>query len=89
MNSNLLVFFLSIGMVFIFCFAVFTNMEVKNNKNEILKIEKDIADLKVAIKRQKIEIASLTNPQSVLDYIKRNDLKALKLKNITTIYVED
>lgn len=89
MNGNLLIFFLSVGMVVIFFFAVSANMKVKNEKKDIVKIEKEIRDLKTNIKRRKIEIASLTNPVLILDYIKKNDLKVLKLKNITTIYIEE
>lgn len=76
-------------MVVIFFFAVSANMKVKNEKKDIVKIEKEIRDLKTNIKRRKIEIASLTNPVLILDYIKKNDLKVLKLKNITTIYIEE
>lgn len=88
MNNNLLIIVLSISMAFVFCFAIFTNLNVKNSKTEVSRIEQEIDDLKTAIKRQKIEVASLTNPQIVLEYIKRNDLEPVKLKNITTIYID-
>ena len=87
MNSNLLVFVLSIVLVLIFSLALFTNMSVKSSKNEIVKIEKEIDNLKIVIKRQRIEISSLTNPQLILEYIK-NDLKSFRLRNILTIYLE-
>lgn len=88
MNSNLLVFVLSIVLVLIFSLALFTNMSVKSSKNEILKIEKEIDNLKIVIKRQRIEISSLSNPQLILEYIKKNDLKSFRLRNILTIYLE-
>ncbi|OHD11418.1 MAG: hypothetical protein A2086_09790 [Spirochaetes bacterium GWD1_27_9] len=85
---NFFVIFASFVIVILFGSAVFINLNIKNSKTEVERLNDEINDIKQEIKRQKIEISSLVSPVLVIDYIKKNDLKAVKLKNVTYIYVE-
>ena len=84
---NFFVIFASFVIVILFGSAVFINLNIKNSKTEVERLNDEINDIKQEIKRQKIEISSLVSPVLVIDYIKKNDLKAVKLKNVTYIYI--
>jgi len=73
----------------IFFSGVFINMDVKKSKEELELIMEDIDKIKLEIKRQKIEIATLTSPHLVLDYIKENNLTTISNDNTEVIYIEN
>ncbi|MBN2547015.1 MAG: hypothetical protein JXB50_14535 [Spirochaetes bacterium] len=73
----------------IFFSGVFINMDVKRSKEELELIMGDIDKIKLEIKRQKIEIATLTSPHLVLEFIKRNNLTCVSKDNIEVIYIEN
>ena len=51
----------------IFLAGVFLNLNIKSSKEELYELQQDIKKIKLEIRRQKIEITSLTNPIYVLD----------------------
>ena len=60
--SNVIIIFSTILLAVIFLGSVFINLEIKNTREELYGIQEKIRDLELEIKRQKIEITTLTNP---------------------------
>jgi cell division protein FtsL len=87
-NFNIFIIIASITIVGLFLGAVFINLNVKNDKIAIEKINDQIAELKLDLKRQKVQIATLTNPFKVLKYADDNNLKPISIKRKHTIYVD-
>ena len=65
------------------------NLDIKDKKIEIDKLNESIKTLDLKIKRQKIEITTLTNPKFVIDYIERYNLKPVSLKNVNTVVIKN
>lgn len=86
--SNIVVFFAAFTTSCIFFGSVFVNLQIKNSKVEVIELYEKVDSLKNDIKRQKIEIAALTNPALVLKYIEENGLKPVPLKDITVMKIK-
>jgi hypothetical protein len=80
---------LSVFIAGLFLGSVLININVKNSKNEINRTNEEIKDIIKIIKRQEIEITSLTNPQNVIKYIKEHELKPVSLSRKVIIYVDN
>ena len=89
MKNGLLVVIGSILMVIIFLITVFVNTSVREERIIINNLEKEITTKKNNILFQEIEIAALTNPKFVYNYILENNYKPIKIKDITSIYIKD
>jgi cell division protein FtsL len=87
-HSNIILTVASFIIAAIFFSGVFLNLEIKKSRNEIVKITKEIEDLRLDIERKQIEIATLTSPLNVIKYIEKNDLKPVKLKNIEKVIIK-
>jgi cell division protein FtsL len=85
---NYFIILASVTIVGLFLGAVFINLNVKTEKIAIEKIKSEIDDVKMDLKRQKVEIATLTNPQRVLTYIENNEMKSVPLKKKHFIFIE-
>lgn len=86
--SNAIIIISAILLAVIFLGSVFVNLEIKNSREELYGIQEKIKNLELEIKRQKIEITTLTNPYYVYEYIDRKNLKPVPLSNIETIYIK-
>lgn len=87
--SNLVTLIATLLIAAIFLGGVFLNLDIKNSKEELYNFQDDIKQLKLEIKRQKIEITTLTNPMYVLNYIEKKKYKPAPLKNVDFIYIEE
>jgi hypothetical protein len=87
--SNVIIIISTFLLVCLFIGTVFINLDIKDKKTEIDKLNDSIKILDLKIKRQKIEITTLTNPKFVIDYIERNNLKPVSLKNIETVVIKN
>ena len=88
-NSNLSVVVSTFILGILFLASVFININIKEEKKELEKMKKKISSLELRIKRQKIEITTLTNPKFVINYIGRYNLKPVGLKDIDTIVIKN
>ncbi len=86
--SNVVIIISTILLAIIFLGSVFLNLEIKNSREELFSLQEKIKDLELEIERQKIEITTLTNPYFVIQYIDKNKLKPIPLRNIETIYIK-
>ena len=88
-HSNVIVIISTIMLAVIFLVAVFFNLEIKKSKDELDELKEELVELQIEIKRKEIEIATLTSPKNVLDYIEKNNLKPVLLKNIDMILLKN
>lgn len=86
--SNVVIIISTILLAIIFLGSVFLNLEIKNSREELFSIQEKIKDLELEIERQQIEITTLTNPYFVIQFIDKNKLKPIPLRNIETIYIK-
>lgn len=86
--SNIVTVVASILIALIFLGGVFINLDIKTSKGELEDLYQTIDRLRLEIKRQKIEIATLTSPVLVLEYIEKNDLNSVKLGNIENVHIK-
>jgi hypothetical protein len=86
--SNLILIISTFMLAVIFFGAVFININIKNSKEELGKMQDEIKILDLQIKRDKIMIASLTRPDNILDFIERNSYKPVPIKNIEILKIE-
>jgi cell division protein FtsL len=89
MNSNIYILIASVILASIFLGGVFLNLGIKNSKEEVVKLESDIKDIKLDIKRKKIEITTLINPHNVFDYIDKKGLKPVPLRNVDVVVLKN
>ncbi len=86
--SNIILTVASIIIAIIFLSGVFLNIEIKKSKDELVKITADIEDLRLDIEKKRVEIAALTGPANVFDYIEKKGLKPVKLKDTVKIVIK-
>ncbi len=86
--SNIVTVISTILIALIFLGGVFINLDIKTSKEELGELYQTIDRLKLEIKRQKIEMATLTSPVNIVRYIEKYDLKPVKLRNIENIYIK-
>lgn len=72
----------------LFIFTTFVSIKVKAQEREVTEIYKKIDDMRIEIKRVKIEASTLTNPLEVLDYIEENEMKSVKVKDLINIEID-
>lgn len=72
----------------LFIFTTFVSIQVKAQEREITQIYKEIDEMRIEIKRVKIEASTLTNPLEVLDYIQENGMKSVKVKDLVNIEID-
>ncbi|MCG8572890.1 MAG: hypothetical protein MJB14_22385 [Spirochaetes bacterium] len=87
-KSNTVIFVASFIISIIFFASVFVNLQIKTIKLEVNEIYEEIDELKQTIKRQRIEITTLTNPHKVLEYIEENQLTPLTLDQVNTMQIK-
>ncbi len=85
---NIGIFIGALTISILFFANVFINLGIKTEKEELLKIENEINEIVVDIKKREIEIATLTSPVEVLRFAKNNNYKNLNLKDIKVIIIE-
>lgn len=85
--SNIVILVSTLIIAMIFFGSVLLNLHIKSSKEELYKIQQEIDQLKLDIKRQKIEITTLTNPLRVYEYIEKKGYKAISIKNMEFIYL--
>lgn len=72
----------------LFIFTTFVSIKVKAQEVEITEMYKKIDNMRIEIKRVKIESSTLTNPLEVLDYIEENEMKSVKVKDLINIEID-
>ena len=72
----------------LFIFTTFVSIKVKAQEREITQIYQKIDDMRIEIKRVKIESSSLTNPLEVLDCAEKNGMKSIKVKDLVNIEID-
>ena len=88
-NSNIVTIIATFLIAVIFFGSVFVNLDIRKSKEDITRLEDEIDKIKIDIMRQKIEITSLTNPVLVINYIEKNGLKPVPLKNVEIIKLNE
>ena len=76
-------------IVALFMSTVVINTSVREERIAIDRLEEEIKDIKNTMLFQEIEITALTNPKFVYEYIQKNNYKPIKIKNITTLYINN
>ena len=64
------------------------SINIKSSRDELIQIQKDITSLRDDIKRQEIEITSLTNPLDVIEFANDNGLKTISIDKIKIINIK-
>ena len=64
------------------------SINIKSSRDELIQIQKDITALKDDLKRQEIEITSLTNPLDVIEFANNNDMKTISIDKIKIINIK-
>lgn len=82
-----MVFISSILIALLFIGTVYVNLGIKDTKKMILDKYKKIDEYRVDLKRLKIEIAALTNPQDILIYAEKNNMKSVPLDSVKPIEI--
>ena len=76
----------------LFIFTTFVSIKVKAQEREVTEIYQKIDEMRIEIKRVKIESSALTNPLDVLDYAAENEMKQHPktkwLKSKTTFFTQ-
>ena len=86
--SNFFVFFASLIIAVLFFGSVMISTNIKSSRDELTQIHKDITALKDDLKRQEIEITSLTNPLDVIEFANNNDMKTISIDKIKIINIK-
>lgn len=89
MKSGTTIFIAAFTISVIFLGSVFVNLNIKKQKNELEQIYKEIELIKKDIKRQKIEITTLTNPDYILDYAEKKGYSSVPVKDIIQIDIKE
>ena len=61
---------------------------IKSSRDELIQIQKDITALRDDLKRQEIEITSLTNPLDVVEFANDNEMKTISIDKIKIINIK-
>ena len=72
----------------LFIFTIFVSIKVKAQEREVTEIYQKIDEMRIEIKRVKIESSALTNPLEVLDYAAENEMKSVKVKDLVNIEID-
>ena len=72
----------------LFIFTTFVSIKVKAQEREVTQIYQKIDEMRIEIKRVKIESSALTNPLEVLDYATENQMKSVKVKDLVNIEID-
>lgn len=72
----------------LFIFTTFVSINVKAQEREVTEIYQKIDEMRIEIKRVKIESSALTNPLEVLDYAKENEMQSIKVKDLVNIEID-
>ena len=64
------------------------SINIKSSRDELIQIQKDITALRDDIKRQEIEITSLTNPLDVIEFANENEMKTISIDKIKIINIK-
>ena len=72
----------------LFIFTTFVSIKVKAQEREVTEIYQKIDEMRIEIKRVKIESSALTNPWEVLDYAAENEMKSVKVKDLINIEID-
>lgn len=72
----------------LFIFTTFVSIKVKAQEREVTQIYQKIDEMRIEIKRVKIESSALTNPLEVLDYATENQMKSIKVKDLVNIEID-
>lgn len=64
------------------------SINIKSSRDELIQIQKDITALKDDLKRQEIEITSLTNPLDVIEFANNNEMKTISIDKIKIINIK-
>ena len=86
-NLNISFLVSALLLASIFLCGVFLNLNIKDSKEELYDLQKEIKQIKLDMKRQRIEITSLTNPLYVINYIEKRAYKPVKLRNIKVLNI--
>lgn len=82
------IFLSSIFIATLFVMTTFVSVRVKDLERNVISTYKEIDELRIEIKRVKIEISALTNPVDVLEYIEQEGLKNIKVKDVINVKVD-
>ena len=72
----------------LFIFTTFVSIKVKAQEREVTQIYQKIDEMRIEIKRVKIESSALTNPLEVLDYATENQMKSVKVKDLVNSEID-
>jgi hypothetical protein len=86
-HSNSMIIISTFMLAVVFFGAVFININIKNSKNDLDKLYEEINQLDIELKRQDLEIAFLTSPGKVLDFIEEHGYKSVPLKDIEILKI--
>ena len=64
------------------------SINIKSSRDELIQIQKDITALRDDLKRQEIEITSLTNPLDVVEFANENEMKTISIDKIKIINIK-
>jgi cell division protein FtsL len=88
-RANLFSILSTVVIAVIFFWSVFLNLNIKNSKNKLEALYEEIEEIQLDIKRQNIEITTLTNPQLIIKYIKDNGLQPVPLNQMHYLEVNN
>lgn len=86
--SNFFVFIASFIIAALFFGAVMISTNIKSSRDELVQIQADITALRGDLKRQEIEITSLTNPLDVIEFANKNEMKTISIDKIKIINIK-
>ncbi len=87
-HTNIIIILSSVFLIALFLTSVFVNLEVKNAHEELDRINKEINSFLLEIERKEIEIAALTSPANVFEYIEKKKLKPVSINNIERLIIK-
>ncbi|HNZ28055.1 MAG TPA: hypothetical protein PK385_11725 [Spirochaetota bacterium] len=87
--TNIIIIVSALTISIMFFGGVFMNLGIKSSREELIAAQREIKELKDDIKRYEIEIASLSSPVNIINFINTNNLKTIPIKRIKVIRIKE
>ncbi len=87
--TNIIIIVSALTISIMFFGGVFMNLGITSSREELIAAQREIKELKDDIKRYEIEIASLSSPVNIINFINTNNLKTIPIKRIKVIRIKE